>query len=456
MNCPDFHDRLTDLLAGELTPEAKKRLEDHLAACPACAAAYRAAREALDAATPRIELKAPAALKSRILDAARRAEIAPAAETDAAETASKIAAAATSAPARRPQRRMFFRLTAGALSAAAVVAVALIVGLNTPARAARNCFRQAVASMSEAQTLSMELRIRTTPADNFAYTNPAEEFVPVTIAVDYAPRLRWRIEKLARKAFFDGELIYQWLGDDDGYIQSPNADIMAGLSVLLDPRTLLLREEELAVSTQGATYRIVRAADAVLLTVTCPAQGDYRQSDYMLNTSIAESNTRREYRFDPDNGRLLSARIWAIIDGGERQILDLERIAYDRPLSAAELTARPEGIAWIDLRKAPDGRRLAGIDVEKAGELVLHALAGWDEGVLNEALYFYGPNGRELLREKYAGAVPTSIGKAVQSGEYPGRFIPCKLLLRNGKTQKLMLALRNDTPNGSWVVDGGL
>lgn len=444
MNCRYFQDHLTEMLAGELPAEEQKRMEQHLAACPACAAEYRAAREALHAVTPHRDLAVPATLRDRILEAAKT-ETAPTAET-----------AAAAAPTRRPRRRMLFRLTAGALSAAAVVAVALVVGLNTPARAARNCFRQAVASMSSAQTLQMELRIRTYPVENFAYTNPEANFVPHSIQVVYAPSLMWRVEKPERKALFDGKVIYQWLGDNDGYIQYPDADVLANLALLIDPRTLLLREEEIATTTQGATYRIVRAADAMLLTVTCPAQGDYRESDYMLNTSILESNTRREYSFDPDNGRLLSARIWAVTDRGERQLLDLEKIAYDRPVSAAELTARPDDIAWIDLRKAPEGKRLAGIDVEKAGELILHALTGWDETVLDDALYFYGPNGRKLLHEQYYGAVPTAIGKAVQSGEYPGRFIPCKLLLRNGKREKIMLALRNDTPNGSWVVDGGL
>lgn len=442
MKCNQFQDNLTDLLAGDMTAAEQQQMEQHIASCPACAAEYRSAREALDAVAPHCDLCTPAGMKERILAAARAAS----AQNDA-----------NAAPApRRPRRGRMFRLAAGALSAAAVVAVALVVGLNTPVRAARNCFRQAVASMSDARSLRMDVRIRTDPQENFAYTNPSLDFVPVSIETVYTPELKWRIEKPERKALYDGEAIYQWLGSGDGYILYPDANLLGEVSLLLDPRMLLLEEEQMTASTPGATYRIVRAADAVLLTVTCPAQGDYRQSDYMLNTSIAESNTRREYRFDPDNGRLLAARIWAVTDRGERQILDLERIEYDPELSADALTARPGDIAWVDLRKAPDGKRLAGIDAKQAGEMILHALTGWDEDILDEALYFFGPNERQALRAQYGGAVPTAISEPVQSGEYPGRFIPCKLLLRDGKTRKIMLALRNDTPNGVWVIDGGI
>lgn len=447
MKCRQFQDNLTDLLAGELSTAEHMQMKRHAAVCPACAAAERSAREALDAVTPRCEIHIPDGMKERILAAALRAE-----NADASPNSETTAPAAS----RHSRRGLLFRLAAGALSAAALLAVAITIGLNTPARAARNCFRQAVASMSGVRSLGMELRMRTAPQENFAYTNPALDFVPVSIEVIYTPAMMWRVEKPERKAFCDGRQIRQWLSSGDGYIMYPGANVLGDLSLLLDPRTLMLQEEELALTTKGATYKIVRAADAILLTVTCPAQGDYMQSDYMLNSSIAESDTRREYRFDPDNGRLVSARIRVITDRGEREILSLEQIEYAPELSVDRLTARPDGIAWIDLRKAPDGKRLAGIDAKQAGDLILHALTGWDEGILDEALCFYGPNERKELLERFGGAVPAAISEPVRSGEYPGRFIPCKLLLRNGKTQKIMLALRNDTPNGSWVVDGGI
>lgn len=444
MNCRYVQDHLTDLLAGELAPDRQQRIEQHLAACPACAAAYRSAREARNAVTPRTPLKVPDTLRDRILETARR--------TEAARGDGTVAAPAPG----RGRRRQWLGLAAGTLSAAAVLAGALLAGLNTPARAARSCFRQATVSMGTAHALRMELRIRTSPDENFAYTDPLLDFVPVTITAVYTPTLRWRAEKPDRKAFSDGTQIYQWLSTGDGYIQYPDADVLDQLRLLLDPRTLLLHEEQLARKTEGATYRVERGAEEVVVTVTCPALGDYRESDYMLDTSITASNTRREYRFDADDGRLLGARIWVVAEQGERQILDLVKIIADPPINLGELTQRPEGISWVDLRKAPAGSRLAGIDVAQAGKLILNALTAWDEALLDEALLFYGPNGREALRAQYGGAVPTAISDPVQSGEYPGRFIPCRLLLRDGTTEKVMLALRNDTANGAWVVDGGL
>lgn len=439
MNCSHFQAHLTDLLAGELTSAAQRQLERHLSECPACAAEYRDAREALDAVTPRVEAGPAAELSVRILRSARHA----------------LSDREQSVPHRGPRR--FIRITAGALTAAALLAVVLTTGFNTPARAARNCFYEAVVSMSDLRSLRIEMLIRTLPQDNFSYTNPDLDFVPHTLQVVYAPALMWRIEKPGRKALYDGKQIYQWqINSGDGTIQYGNPEFLEDLTLFIDPRMLMLREQELTRTTDGAAYTVERSDSAIRLTVTAPAQGDYSKSDYARNSSISESNTRREYTFDPDNGQLLTARITVLGDRGERTLLDLTKITYDPPVDTAAMTALPEGIAWNDLRTPQTGTHLTGIGAKQAATTILDALRDRDTGILDEALRFYGPNERKALRDRYAGAVTSSVAEPVQSGEYPGWFIPCKLLLRNGKFVKIMLALRNDNPQGAWVVDGGI
>ena len=120
------------------------------------------------------------------------------------------------------------------------------------------------------------------------------------------------------------------------------------------------------------------------------------------------------------------------------------------------LTALPENIEWTDLAAPIPGTQLADISAEEAAARVLRAIGSWDETLLDEALHYYGTDIRKQLEAHYGGLAVIAIGQAVRSGQYAGVFVPCKVLLANGKTEKLMLALRNDNPEKCWLVDGGL
>lgn len=187
-----------------------------------------------------------------------------------------------------------------------------------------------------------------------------------------------------------------------------------------------------------------------------PARGDFSQSDYLLNSSIAESNTLREYRFDKQSGRLLDLRITAVLpDGGRSVLLESTGIVYDEPVDRA-IWEVPKGIEWIDLAEPVSGAQLVDISAEEAANRILRAMGSWDETLLDEALHYYGTDIRKELEAHYGGLAVIAIGQAVRSGQYAGVFVPCKVLLTNGKTEKLMLALRNDNPEKCWLVDGGL
>lgn len=432
MKCSEFQTNLPDLLDGSAPDELARELQRHVAECSACAAAYQADLDVLDAVTPRLHVHPSPELRDRIL----RAAVQP-------------------APTRNPRP---FRIAIGVFSAAAVLFLGIVFSLRTPVRAARSCFRDAVVALSDVSSLHMELRIRTKPAENFSYTSPREDFVPHTLTVAYdGPTPRWRVEKSGRKALYDGNRIYMWSpAVSEGTIHLPGADAIEELSLLLDPRLLLVSEEEYTRTHSGATYTIDQQADTIRLTVVAPAAGDYSQSDYMLNTSISESNTQRQYAFDRRSGRLLSARIDILTDAGTSTILVTDRIAYDLPVDTARLAARPDGIQWIDLTRPVGGSRLAGITASEATRRILEALSAWDGPVLDEALCYYGDRSREQLRLTYRGIVPVKVGEPEHSGSYAGLFVPCSILYPDGRRGKIMLALRNDNPSHSWIVDGGL
>lgn len=438
MNCQEFHKMIPDLLAGTLSPEELTTAREHLTSCPACAEALRTARETLRSVTPRFEPSVPEGLEARLLDAVHRRA-----------TVSKT-------PERRPRRRLV-GLLSGVVSAAAVVIVVLTFGLNTPARAARNRLTQAIASMEGLRSIRIELRIRTSEQENFDYIDPHREFVPHTLEAIYKPQLLWRVEKPGRKALYDGEHTYLWFDSlNDGLIQPYAPDAIGMLNLLIDPSQLLELERQLTRAHTGARYELRREAEVLYLTVISPAQGDFSQSDHERNTSIIESNTRREYRFDALNGRLLGARVIFLDGGRERTLLAIDRIEYDAPLDAATLTALSEGIAWERPAQVLPSGRLTGIDAKEAARLILAAFATWDNEILDEALRSYGAHARKLLQSRYAGATVERLSEPVRSGKYPGWFIPCTLRMGDGSRERIRLALRNDNSAGSWVVDGGL
>ena len=438
MNCQEFHKMIPDLLAGTLSPEELTTVREHLTSCPACAEALRTARETLRSVTPRFEPSVPEGLEARLLDAVHRRA-----------TVSKT-------PEHRPRRRLV-GLLSGVVSAAAVVIVVLTFGLNTPARAARNRLTQAIASMEGLRSIRIELRIRTSEQENFDYIDPHREFIPHTLEAIYSPRLLWRVEKPGRKALYDGEHTYLWFDSlNDGLIQPYAPDAIGMLNLLIDPSQLLELERQLTRAHTGARYELRREAEVLYLTVISPAQGDFSQSDHERNTSIIESNTRREYRFDALNGRLLGARVTLLAEEGERALLEIDRITYDAPLDTATLTVLPEGINWTDQTRNTPSPRLTGIDAKEAARLILAAFATWDNEILDEALRSYGAHARELLQSRYAGATVERLSEPVRSGKYPGWFIPCTLRMGDGSRERIRLALRNDNSAGSWVVDGGL
>ena len=438
MNCQEFHKMIPDLLAGTLSPEELTTVREHLTSCPACAEALRTARETLRSVTPRFEPSVPEGLEARLLDAVHRRA-----------TVSKT-------PEHRPRRRLV-GLLSGVVSAAAVVIVVLTFGLNTPARAARNRLTQAIASMEGLRSIRIELRIRTSEQENFDYIDPHREFIPHTLEAIYSPRLLWRVEKPGRKALYDGEHTYLWFDSlNDGLIQPYAPDAIGMLNLLIDPSQLLELERQLTRAHTGARYELRREAEVLYLTVISPAQGDFSQSDHERNTSIIESNTRREYRFDALNGRLLGARVTLLAEEGERALLEIDRITYDAPLDTATLTVLPEGINWTDQTRNTPSPRLTGIDAKEAARLILAAFATWDNEILDEALRSYGAHARKLLQSRYAGATVERLSEPVRSGKYPGWFIPCTLRMGDGSRERIRLALRNDNSAGSWVVDGGL
>uniref|UniRef100_UPI003FD6F1AF anti-sigma factor family protein n=1 Tax=Alistipes putredinis TaxID=28117 RepID=UPI003FD6F1AF len=296
MKCTDFENRI-ELLFDDNTPaEVRREMLEHLETCPACAEFYRQTKAAFNTVAPRVEVQAPAGLKARILKTAAQAENTP-------------ATARTTAPAR--PRQLWLRPLSATLSAAALIALVLLVFDPVGryrAHAAGRIFRDAAAQLDKSRSFRLEMNVRTLPQENFSYIDAEVPFVSHRMWVEPGSG-RWRLEKAGRIALSDGERILMWSPEiNSGFIMRPGSGAIEDFATLLDPYTLLLREELNFAERRNASYSKQVGPETITLTVEAPAEGDF-SNDYLSGTSIDESDTRREYRFDRTTGRLIGLKI---------------------------------------------------------------------------------------------------------------------------------------------------
>lgn len=396
--------------------------------------------------TPQVEVKPSADMRSRILAAAANQQ--------------------TVQQKARP-RRLSYWLGAAA-SAAAVVAVAITLTLNSPAYAARKYFSLALVVMQEAKTMIMTGKLRTEAQEPIDYINPQADFVPATVKVIYDEPMLFSIEKkggrsvLYKGAESTGNYVYQWSNFNNtlsGWKSQHAGFVNKEMEAILNPRLLLETEYRIAESNKGTNYEIIEVGELVLVRVATTAQGDYSQSDFRLNTSLAEANTLREYTFDKNSGLLQKLRIVIMINEKPVTILESESIDYNEPLTVADLYDKTlfDSITFNDMSiRAEASSPLIGIEADEAAEIILKAMQTWDMNILNTAMTLYKGDTMKVVEERYKGVEIRSIGKAQSSGLYPGKFVKCKVVMPDGRKETLMLALRNDNKQGVWVVDGGL
>ena len=397
--------------------------------------------------TPNIEVKPSADLKARILKAAAE-------QNKAAEQTVK------------PRKSRLNYWLGAATSMAAVVAIAITFMLNTPAYAARRYFTNAILAATQVKTMIFKGKVRTKADEPIDYINPECDFVPATIKVIYDEPMLWSIEKENGRTIFykgadqRGNNVYQLIqGFDSGWYASHAGYVGDELEVFLDPRLLLDAEKKAAAWQRGSRYEIVDNGSSVEVKVTTMAQGNYAESDYMLNTSLAEANTVRMYTFDKASGRLTKLRIDMIISSElQKTVLESENIAYDEFLTADNLVDSDySNITFQSLNYQQTGSSpLAGIPANKAAKIILSAMSSWDTTILDTALYFYNGDVRDVVKHKYEGLQIVKMEKATKSGLYPGRFVKCTVILADGTEETLNIALRNDNSAKVWLLDGGI
>ena len=400
----------------------------------------RQSEQIIQMLTPKVEVKPSPDMRERILQAAEQAAAQP----------------------KRKKSRMGYWL--GAISsAAAVIVVAITLTLNSPVYAARKYFSGAIMAASDIKSMVMKLSVRTKADEPIDYLNPSLNFIPATVKVIYGEPMLWSMEKKdGRNVLCNGDgYVYEWIGGKDGRVgwkKSANGVVDSELAAFLDPRLLLEAERRTAERNKGTKYQVIDNGELVVVTAMTTAQGDFSESEYSLNTSLAEASTVRVYSFAKSTGELVQMRIDIVVDDKPITVIESESIAYNEPLTAETLSDKD--LSQIDFQSMDisiaASSPLVGITADEAAKIILKAMNEWDMDILNTAMHYFKGDVMKIVEERYRGLEVKSIEKAVKSGLYPGRFVKCKVVLPNGKKETLTLALRNDNKAKVWLVDGGL
>ena len=400
----------------------------------------RQSEQIIQMLTPKVEVKPSPDMRERILKAAEQVAAQP----------------------KRQKSRMGYWL--GAISsAAAVIVVAITLTLNSPVYAARKYFSGAIMSASDVKTMVMKLSVRTKPDEPIDYLNPSLNFIPATVKVIYGEPMLWSMEKKGgRNVLCNGDgYVYEWIGGKDGRVgwkKSAKGFVNSELVAFLDPRLLLEAERRTAERNKGTKYQVIDNGELVVVTAMTTAQGDFSESEYTLNTSLAEASTIRVYSFAKSTGELVQMRIDIVVEGKPITVIESESISYNEPLTAEALSDKD--LSQIDFQSMDidiaASSPLVGITADEAAKIILKAMNEWDTEILNTAMHYFKGDVMKIVEDRYRGLEVKSIEKAVKSGLYPGRFVKCKVVLPNGKKETLTLALRNDNKAKVWLVDGGL
>ncbi|MBX7259519.1 MAG: hypothetical protein K1Y02_24375 [Candidatus Hydrogenedentes bacterium] len=439
MNCREAQERMTDLLDAS-AHATDPSLHDHLEACPVCEKMYSELKKTLEA-FPAPRVAASTGFTEAVMNAIQDTK-----------------------PIR--QRNPFRVWRAGLAAAAALVVCAgASFGLwyvKTSGTKPVTAFRflgEAVHAMARVQAMHIKAEMRTLPNDNFEMIALDQDMVPVELWADFSEPLRWRVEKPGRIAVLDGEKSTLFIrpnmvaraGDSPGFV--------GWMTSLINVEDLLSNEVSLA-NEQGSEISLTYETSAEgetedVLRVEAKAQGTY-VNDWLKDSSIADSDNLRVYRFEPETKLLKGLEIYVHTPQGDVLVFETKDVSYDLPqdetLFALQL---PEDAVTVgELAPVSDNEKYAKMDPREAAQNFFQACAqnDWDE----MAKYWFASSADDRIKQYLGGLQVIELGSAFQSGLYPGWFIPYEIKLKDGSTKKHNLAMRNDNDAHRYVVDGGI
>lgn len=323
--------------------------------------------------------------------------------------------------------------------------------------AANVIFNKAVSAIDGISTMIMKFNARTEANDNFAMIGKQYEMVPHTLIKTFNPE-KWRLDKPGRTALMDGASSYLWMPEVELATKfSKNAlGLIDWYQILLYPANILRKEEYMA-KEKGVKLISKEKGDEIFVSITSGADGNF-VNDYAKNTSIIESDNRREYIFDKKTNLLKSLKIYLLEKEKETLIFETTDITYNKPVEEnAYAIFLPSGVKWQEYKLPEKNEELSNSSAKQITEMVLNDLIKEDFETHKDVWgNLLSRKMIKMISKDFAGGEILYIGEPFKSGRYPGVHVPYKVKFKSGHIKELSLALRNDNPSKVWQVDGGI
>jgi hypothetical protein len=445
MNCAECRESLVAFVEGLLDREESLQCQAHLETCAACRAEHTAITRLQTRLAARGQTAAGVSLVEPVMRRVRGVQAEPERNT---------------LMSLLLKNRWGFGLGAAAV-AAAVLLIILSVTPNAQARAAEVMAKgaRAVARLS---SIHLRGQLRTLPADNFSYIDPAHDFVTIELWKQFEPQLKWRAEKPGRVAVMDGQSTVLYIKPANSGLKlpqpSPSAFDTTWLHKIANLSSTITNELNNAIA-KGWKLGLKEecAADGrVKSVVTVEARAGLPDNDYLKNKFFDNADTRRVYRFDAGTELLEAVQIYLAGTSGDVLMFELTQIDYNQAMDSSVFQLDlPADVNWYqtEMQKLPDNEKYASMTAEQAARAYFEALARQD---WTEAEKFRRDKVNDQVKQIVASLEVVSIGKAFASAAYDpdGRFVPYEIKL-GGRVIKHNVALKKDEKTGRWFVDGG-
>jgi len=443
MNCDTFNKKMYCLFDEQISLTEKEELMSHIESCSKCKQEYDEINTMLRKIKPTMQIQASINLKSSIMNEIKNSE-----------------------------NKSRFTLLKSKWSKVAAVASVILFALffvpllnskkadfSTDASAAEALLSKSITSLQQLKSLYAEFKIRTLDGDNFELIDVNSDFVKHYLWKKSNPE-KWKIQKPGRTVLNDGVNQYLYVNNKLSLKLPLTTNLIDWLKILLNPNQIMEAEKKMA-QTQKADYKIEKKDNTTVLTIKAKALGNYQNSDYMLNSSVIESNNTRVYSFDDVTNRLISMQVFIEKDNKSYLIFDLTDIKYDEDISENVFTINlPSGMVWKD-KTEPEpiqSEEFKNMNSEGIAKMFFESLSNLDFKTMS----MVAPEISDIIsknedsKNEFKNLKIISIGKSFKSGLYPGEFVPYEIKFKNGETKKMNLAVRNDNKNKAWKVDGGI
>ena len=445
MNCEEFQNNLAVLFDKTPDPELVKAMLEHIGKCESCAADYRQAKAVTEQLKPSVSFSfSGTGLKQNILNQIKSEEI-------EMKTNKKFRI-------KKWQKRAM----AVAASLVFIVAVVMVSNRNpliNTARAAENIMTKSINAMASLRSMFISMDVRSLPKEPFDLVGTKYGFIEYKFWKQFSGEKPWRIEKQGRTVVFDGEKQYLYIPDIGmAYTAPESVGFVEWMKIFLDPKTIL--ENEIAFAkNHDAKYSIDKTEDETILTVQANALGDFH-NNYLKNASVLESDNTRIYTFEKSTSLLKSFELFINDEGKSVKVIEIKNIAYNIPIEASTFSIKlPPGVKWQEMAEPGYTKAFTKVTSKQAAKKFFTALSKEDFDAVKpvwDVLQVTDSRKREMIEKEFGGLKLISLGEPFKSGLYPGEFVPYKIRLKSGEVLESNLALRNDNPTKTWIIDGGI